>query len=167
MKYGIYIIVPIGYPFPAAKVYHDDAFAPDDVVPVVFPQHLLHEQYADVLKFLTCGVFPSTFFAKVLDEVVAGFSVTFLSLLLLDVVTFLFTVTTLFIGSFIIFSDSTILSISTSFLNFALYIISFKPFSPLVTTLFVALSSTTFASFVIVSYGISTCSVIIFSITGV
>ena len=91
MKYGIYIIVPIGYPFPAANVYHEVALAPDDVIPVDFPQHLLHEQYADVLNVFTTGVFPATFFASDVLADVAGFVVAVLVVFDLVVTTFLFT----------------------------------------------------------------------------
>ena len=77
--------VPNLQPFPAATVYHADAFAPDAVIPLVFPQHFAQEQYADVLKVLTVGVIPSTFFASVVEAVVAGFVVAILSDELLEV----------------------------------------------------------------------------------
>ena len=84
-KAGIYIIVPILYPFPAATVYHSVAFAPDAVIPFVFPQHFAHEQYADVLNDFIVGVTSAAFFARVVDAVNAGFEVATLSSELLDV----------------------------------------------------------------------------------
>ena len=111
---GIYIIVPIGYPFPAATVYQAVAFAPDDVIPFVFPQHFTHAQYADVFNVFTVCVFPSTFAANVFAVALVPV-LTVLSTELLDTVTCDCTWTTLFTASVIIFSLITVLSISISF----------------------------------------------------
>ena len=89
-KAGIYITVPIGYPFPAATVYQDFTFAPDAVIPyplsVGFLSHV-EAVYADVFNVFTIGVIPSTFLAKA--ELLAAASATdvepYLSALLLEV----------------------------------------------------------------------------------
>ena len=93
------------------------AFVPDAVIPLVFPQHLAHEQYA-----VTLNIFVSPTFVPV---------VAFLSTLPLDVVTIFFcTCTILSVGSFTIFSEITVLSISSLFWYLILYVTSFNPSSP-------------------------------------
>ena len=161
-KAGIYITVPILYPFPAATVYHADAFAPEAVIPFVLPQHFAQEQYAEVLSVLTVGVIPCTFFASVVEAVSAGFEVATLSSPPLDVTCIVLTSTILFTGSLIIVLEISVLSISSSFWYFILYVTSLKPFLPLWTTLFCFVPSPV-ASFVIVSNGITSCSVTNFS----
>ena len=110
---GIYIIVPNGYPFPAATVYQAVAFAPDAVIPFDFPQHFVQAQYAEAFNVLTTGFFPSTFLANAFDKSIStGVLVTSP----LDVViTCALTCTILSIGSSIMFSSITVLSISISF----------------------------------------------------
>lgn len=66
-KYGIYIIVPIGYADPAATVYHAVALAPEAVIPYPgddgdFPH--VDAVYAEAFSVFTCGSIPSTSFAK-------------------------------------------------------------------------------------------------------
>ena len=97
-------------------MHHCDAFAPDAVIPFVFPQQLLQAQYADVLNVLTFGVIPSTFLASDAVEVVAGFVLAVTKVEpLLDVICFVLISITLLTAFFITFDDISILSISLSF----------------------------------------------------
>ena len=48
----------------AATVLPAVAFVPDAVLPVVFPQHFAHEQYAVILKFCTFELFVTVALVK-------------------------------------------------------------------------------------------------------
>ena len=102
----------------AATVRPAVAFVPDAVYPVAFPQHLAHEQYAVTLNIFVVPEEVSLVIVPPLD------------------VTFCWTWTILLTGSFITFSESFVLSISSSFWYFILYVTSFIPSSPCCITLF-------------------------------
>ena len=133
----------------AATVCPAVACVPEAVLPVFLPQHFAHEQYAVTLNIFVSPVpFACVFaLATVLPD--------------LDVI-FLCTWTILFTGSFTTVSDNFVFSISSSFWYFTLYVISFIPSSPCWITLFFVSVEPCDASFVIVSYGIISCSTTIF-----
>ena len=155
----VYVYPPISNCVPnenwldVATVLPAVAFVPDAVIPFVLPQHFAQEQYAVTLNIL---VSPTLFPV-----------VCVLSYPALDVVTIFFcTCTILSIGSFIISSERTIFSICSSFWYFVLYVTSFIPSFPSFKTLLVVFESALVEFFVIVSYGIATCSTTIFSVIG-
>ena len=152
---GIYITVPIGYPEPAATVCHSDACLPELVIPVDFPQHAAHEQYAEALTVTTLGDFPSTALSKDVPTLLGAFA---LAVILVEIWIILST------GSSITVSEIMFFSISTSFLYFTLYLISFNPFFPSCITVSLVSVFSFETSFVTVSNGISTCSITIFSV---
>ena len=86
----------------AATVLPAVALVPIAVLPVAFPQHFAHEQYAVILY--TC----------VPDVVVVAVATAAL-VVVPDLDVTLFTCTILFTGSVITFSDNCVFSISTSF----------------------------------------------------
>ena len=88
--------VPNEYWLEAATVRPAVALVPDAVIPVCFPQHLEHGQYAVILNIFVSPV------ATIVDPD-------------LDVVMFLWIWTILSTGCFIICSDNFIFSISTLF----------------------------------------------------
>ena len=137
----------------AAIVLPAVAFVPAAVIPFVLPQHFAQEQYAVILYISPVAPAWTVVLGVVLDSE------------LLDV-TVLLTWTILFTGSLITVSDNWIFSISTSFWYLILYVISFIPSLPCCIILFVVFSVVPVVFFVIVSYGIATCSVTIFSVIG-
>ena len=83
---------------------------------------------------------------------------------LLDVTCFVLTSTILSTGSFIVSDEISVLSISFPFWYLILYVTLFNPFEPACTTLSCVELPPFETSFVIVSNGISTSSVITFFI---
>jgi len=139
--------VPNANVFGAAIVLLAVAWVPDAVIPSVFPQQITQGQYAVTLYTPDCPDVPD-----VLDTEP------------LDVTVFVCTWTIFVTGSFIIFEDSSIFSISILFLYLILYVTSLNPFWPYCIIVFVVKVLPFEASFVIVSNGICSLTVSIFSV---